>query len=456
MAYWNQQEEEENLEGAQPVGSEPPTTGGPTGSSELGAGGGSAPQASAAGQAGATSAKPNTFAGIADYVKANKPQTEKLAGTLSNQVTDLGNQARTSLDSAQTRFNKAVDDNTVNLDENVFNQAKNDTTNFVKDQANVDSFAKMRDATYAGPTDVTTQPYYDLVSQGFKRAQDASNNLKTEAGQRSLVSDLQKQQRGRANQGALELNTALLRGDQGARDQFQGAMAANQDLEGLYSGASQQANDKAAAAKATTEATRNKVQSDFLGAGGVVDSFKTQLENQAKSAQGVTAQTKATQDSFIQGLQTNPLGTYSTLVNNPELRNQLGINESQLQRLGTSIKNAFFWRNDPATQGVINRTYGDTLAGAGGLLNQVSGLNTANASNVATEEDVARDAALAKLMGTSNIIDPTARGQGYSTDLYDFNVDEFLRTLDATRQNAGHGDRFRDADIPTIDGWMHG
>lgn len=465
MAFWNQQEEDENAQGG-PVGSEPPTGGGPGGSSVVGDGGGAgSPQAAGAATAapGANQAKPNTFAGIADYVKANKPQTQKLAGNVAGQVTDLGNQAKSSLEGAQNTFNQAVDQNTVKLDEGVFNQAKNDTTNFVKDQNNVDQFSKMRDASYAGPEDIAGQDYFNPVSQAFTKANQATENTKTESGQRSLVSDLQKQQRGRVNQGALELNTALLRGDEGARSTLEGARTANAGLNDLLGGASAASKARAAEAKATTDATKQKVNQDFLGAGGVVDQFGRSLQSAPDQVKAQAAGITQKQQDFVKQLQTNPLSAYDAILKDPQLQAYLGINDNQLKSMDQQLRTVFSGTSyDPNRQqateqntdfrdqngnaaflDLTNALYGDTLKGADQFLKQKGTLDAATINNTASADQRARDAALAQLMGTNKLIGDVDPSAEWSPDLYDFDVDSFLAQLDDVRRN-------RDGSKPTL------
>ena len=114
MAFYNEDDKDKAAEGQS--GQQAPTTG--QGLTTIGTAGG--PSASQDQQANAQSASsgegsgPSTFAGIQDYVNANKEQTAKLANDVSGLVTGYGNTARDALNTGVNQFNQAVDQNTVN------------------------------------------------------------------------------------------------------------------------------------------------------------------------------------------------------------------------------------------------------------------------------------------------------------------------------------------------------
>ena len=135
MAFYEENEDKDQAQQALEQG-QAPTTG--QSSSTIGtAGTGADKQAvSSANAANASTpgSGPTTFAGIQDYVNANKEQTAKLAGEVGSMVTGYGTEARSQLDQGQQKFNQAVQDNTVNLDECVFNQAQQDATQVANNQ----------------------------------------------------------------------------------------------------------------------------------------------------------------------------------------------------------------------------------------------------------------------------------------------------------------------------------
>ena len=215
MAFYNEKEDQDQEALAQ---GQEPTTG--QGSSTIGTSGAAASNeqqsaANAASNTGSTS--PTTFAGIQDYVNANKQQTAKLANDVGGMVTGYGTEARNALAQGQEKFNKDVQDNTVNLDERVFNQAQQDATQVANNQQDLQTFQNMRDAEYKGPASLESSQYYQPINQAFNTANTASENTQTDAGQRTLLGQLQQKQRGKINQGALDFNAALLQGDLDAR-----------------------------------------------------------------------------------------------------------------------------------------------------------------------------------------------------------------------------------------------
>lgn len=390
MAFYNENEDKDQ-EGLE-QGAQQPTTG--QGSSTIGTAGGpsaSGEQQAAANVASGTgSSAPTTFAGIQDYVNANKQQTAKLANDVGGMVTQYGTDARGALAQGQEKFNKDVTDNTVNLDERVFNQAQQDATQVANNAPDLQTFQGMRDAEYKGPSSLETSQYYQPINQAFNTANTASENTQTDAGQRTLLAQLQQKQRGKVNQGALDFNSALLQGDLDARSILDNAKQSNADLPSLLEAAKADALAKAKAAGDTTAATRKAIEDKFTGANGVQSLLEKDIDSRVQSA---VNKSKLDNQQVMDALKSNA-----------------ALTDAQLKTMGLSREQYNQLKGDIA---YYNSTWNKNLYGdLSGYATQLNPEAQITAQNLASADDYARYAALNTLMGTdyNYLSDPSQAG----------------------------------------------
>ena len=371
MAFYNEIDDEDIIvEGGVPTPA--------PGSSTIGTSGSEASTGNAA-QVQAP-ARPGTFAGIQDYVNANKTQTTKLAGDVGGMVMGYGNDARSSLNTGVNQFNQEVDKNTINLDDKVFNSAKTNATQVANNQPDLKTFQGMRDAEYKGPANLQSSEFYQPINESFNTANTASNNTQTDRGQRTLLGQLQQKQRGKVNQGSLDFNSALLQGDADARQILNTFRDSNADLSGLLSGAKESASNKAAQGGATTANTKKTVNDAFTGKKGVQGAMEKELElNAAKAINQSTEQSKQTMEALKNN---TPL--------NPQQLASLGLTSEQYNTLKTNI-NAYNTNSN-------KNQFQDWASYA----TQNNPEFQINAQNIASQDDYAKYAALNQLMGTNN------------------------------------------------------
>jgi len=355
MAFYNEsndQDEDVLQEGQAPVSGQQSSTigtsGGPSASKD---------QQSAA----ATPISPSTFAGIQDYVNANKSQTAKLAGDVGGLVTGYGNEARSQINQGQERFNQAVDQNTVKGNDPIYNQISGDPAQLTSDNAKFDEVVRMRNAQYGGPTSLETTDFYQPIHQAFNKAQEASDSTQSDAGQRTLLSQLQNSQKGKVNQGSLQLNSALLQGDINARSILDQARDSNSDLATLFNSAKEDSVTKANLGKSTTDQTRQNTN--------------TALNNSWQALKDLVAG-KVTQ---AQGNYT-PASAFSS-TGTP-------ITDAQLSNVGLTRAQYESMKSDPYV--------GTNLAQ---YVSAPANIYDINANTVASQEDYAREAALMALAG---------------------------------------------------------
>lgn len=439
MAFYNEKEDqdEQAVAGQGAV----PSTG--QGSSTIGTAGSAASSdqqqaAAAAGNTGSTS--PTTFAGIQDYVNANKQQTAKLANDVGGMVTDYGTEARSQLAEGQQKFNQAATDNTVNVDQRVFNTAVTDAAQVANNQEDLTTFQGMRDAEYKGPQSLETEEYYQPINQAFNTAQTASDNTQTDSGQKTLLSQLQQKQRGKVNQGALAFNSALLQGDLDARSILDSAKQSNADLPSLLESAKAQALAQAKAAGDTTAATKAAIQDKFSGENGVQSLLQKDIDTRVQAA---------VQKSNLDG---------QTVME--ALKNNAALTPQQLQLLGMTKEQYDQLKSDI---GYYNSTWGKQMFQD---LSPFATLQKAETQitgqNLATADDYAKYQALNQLMGTNNgyLVDPTQAGTanldnvGFSLEGANQNVQGAInaaKTADAQRAAEQENERRRVAEAEAMD-----
>lgn len=444
MAYYNDSEDESAVDPNAPP-AQPGQAGGSVISGQ-GAGGATGPSTPApasgdlAGGGGSSGTSP--FVGIKQYIDANKSQSAKLATDTAGLVNTAAQQARDTVPQQTELYNQAVDQNTIRIDQPVFDEAKSSAEKVAADEAKKQTFVKMRDAAYAGPQSFQGSEFYQPVQQAFDNATTKAQNTKTEAGQGQLLTDLQQQTRGKVNQSAVNLDRILLRGDE-ARGILDQSVKSQEDLPVILREAEAQSAAKASEAKDITDATRNAVRAAFTGDQGVQANLEKELTARIAPLEAQGKKEAATLKSL---LKTDKAPTADQLK-------VLGISKKQYNELRGIIKEYEKVReigqdeyrriNDPYAKRDINSLEIEHKPNENELsdlrkiknLDDLSGFTTkANpgitAQQVATPEEYARYAALNSLMNTGNgfLNDPSKAGTA-STDRIDFQYDKAKESL---------------------------
>lgn len=393
MAYYNSNIDDEEVD---PNAPQAPSEAGTI--EGQGSGAGNTPPAAAQPPTGSPGG--HQFAGIQQYIQANKPQSAKLARDVSGYVSDLGNQARSQLESGQQNYNKAVEQNTIGLDQELLNKAKENPNEVVGNQGSLDEFKRERDAQYKGPNSFETSDFFKPVSEAINKATTAGSNTANEVGQKQLLGQVQQSKRGKVNQGALAFDAGLLQADPGAKGILAESRKGLEDIPGRLTSAEQAALAKSQEAAKTTDATKSAVQGAFTGENGVQTQFENQLRSKAADA---VNQSKTQTDNLM-----------------AVLKSGATPNDAQLGLLGVDRNQ---WNQLTGDRDYLQNTYG---------VNPYSDLSTyataqnpevnINAQNIASADDYARYAALNQLMGTNNdfLSNPSLAGKA-NLDNVDFN-----------------------------------
>jgi hypothetical protein len=366
MAFYAGEEDEEEQGGAGPTATGPEAA-------AIDAGAANSAASAGGGKAG-------SFVGISDYINANKPQSEKLASQVAGNVEQKAKAVDDSLGGIQSSFNQAADSQGVQEDEDLFNQVKTNAKSVVSDPNKQTSFTKLRDASYSGPQtlqDIDGGKAWGGLQSALEKAKTAKSAVGTEEGRMGLIKEISNNPR--QSQGALTFDNLLLQSNPNAASKLQAAGSSLGSFDQKLAGAQQSAAEKAAQVKAQNQAVgqkaREAVSSGYTGLGEQL-SQRELAADQAEQARVAGIQ---------QGIKSKQLS--------PEV----------LQELGMSA--------DDTTFGVdlsqfIN--YQDRL----------------DKNSVATQDDLAQQAALRALAGETDlgqeIINSAAvgqKGRGFDLDL---------------------------------------
>lgn len=400
MAYYNDQDEQQSVDPNAPAVVAP---GGESGTITGQASGGANAGAAGASETPATTGAPgasNQFVGIKDYIQANQPQTAKLAGDVSGYVNELGNQARSQLQTGQQGFNQAVDQNTIGLNQDLFNEATSNPYAVAQDQAKLQEFKKQRDAAYQGPNSFDQSDFFQPVNQAIQKATQASANTATESGQKQLLAQIQNAKKGKVNQGALAFDASLLQSDPNSKAILEKTRKGLEDIPQALTAAQEAALEKAGQGAKATEATKAAIQGAFTGDKGLQTSLEKDLQQKALSAIG---QSKAQADQTMALLKSGATPSAAQL-------NLLDITQDQ-------------WNALTGDRSYLQNTYGVNpyadLSTYGTIKNPETQIN---AQNIATADDYARYAALNQLMDTqNNFLSDSSQAGKANMDALDFN-----------------------------------
>jgi len=368
MAFYNGIEEEDEDEGTgQTVGPE---------SAALGAGAVNAEP----GGSGAAS-KPEPFVGISQYINANKPQAEKLAGQVVSNVDGKAAGVETAIGSAQNSFNQAADSQKVEADDDLFSQVKTNATSVVGDQNKVNSFTKLRDASYSGPQSIQDMDQGNAwggIQSAIQKAKQAKDLTNTEEGRMGLIKEISNNPR--QSQGGLIFDNLLLQSDPNAAKRLQDAGASLNTVDERLAGANQTAAEKAASIKAQNQGVSQ------LAKGALTEGYAG-LGNDLASRESMADLEQQGQVKYLkQAIQNGTL--------TPEMLAQLKMTAK-------------------------DNTYGADLS------KFINYTDTVDKYSVANQDDIARQSALKSLAGDNSLGDDFLsaarklgeKGENFQTDL---------------------------------------
>lgn len=355
------------------AGTPPPQVGGSSGSGTGASKAGGTPASGTPTQFGSSASK------LGDYLSANAPQIQNQANTISNQLNNQFQQVGTDINNAGNQFGQQVQGGYAAPNQDVVNQALSNPTQFSSDPNNVKAFQAQYNNQYTGPQNFeSTSPYGNIQSEVNKAVQNAGMI----GSQSGLSSYLAGNGSGNQTRASNTLDTLLLQGNPGAKQQIQTAADQFKGLTDQFGNAVNTANQGVTAAQQAAQQSKQYAQQQ---AGTATNNFNSQLQDALKNAQ---TQTNA-YNQAIPGFQ------------------------SGLEALNQGVNN---WNNfnytswDPnfgfKTDSMGNPTTGVTVPQM---------MNAPTQNQVATPEQLAQQQAFNTLLGNNNLnaIDPTQSVGGY-------------------------------------------
>lgn len=319
---------------------------------------------------------PGNFVGIQQYIAQNRPQTANLATNITTGVESEADKAKSTISDQSSAFGADVEKSRVNLNQPLLEEASTNSVSVANDPTKLAQFKAMRDANYTGPESFESTDFFNKASNATKKAQDLSNQLSNEEGQKQILKGMQKQTN--LNKGALTLDSALLSSDPDAQQRLKAAQQSSAGLGAQLSEASTAGNLQAQQARQSTGLTAEAIRNAFTGANNP----------QAKMQDAINARVLAAQQGYT---------TREDLAGNPDLTaaqlSNIGLTQEQYNELRQDVNT----RND-----LVN------------YLPQTIDRSNINKNTVATADEYAKQAALNSLMGSdSNFITaPELAGTG--------------------------------------------
>lgn len=408
MAYVPKQlpEDEQNL-----FGRTQPTTAdtAPGGGGSAGTGGNTAPGVGTSTQFGSNAAK------LSDYLKANEGQVGEFGQRVADQLTKGYGDTLGSIDQGYQQFGQQVNSGYAQPNQGLVDQAASNPSEFVKNPNDVSSFKSIYNNQYSGPDSFASSGIYGDLNNQVNKAVENSGLVNSSSGLQTYLNNFMGG--GNRTQGMQALDTALLQKSPTARNTIQSAASPYQNLTGYLSNKSQAAENDVAIAKQKANTSQQETRNRFTGEGGVIPTFKNQVESGlAPARQSALDRSDAARSALENGT-----------ASDQEL--------SDLGLTGEQYNSALAYRDLINSGGNSGNKGSINLPDFLGFTQQSPDV-AINRSNFATPEQYAQSAALAQLTGQdmSSFLNPSDAAQAgkYNSDISDIN----MGNLELLRQRA--------------------
>lgn len=353
------------------------------------------------------------------YLDSNKDNAADMSKNITSTVSSNINSAVDSLDSTKEGstanvFNQAVKDNTVEFKDGLVNSALNNADEFVQNQANVDAFNQLKNATYAGPQDFSTSENFQQTQKTFDKVQQDANALQSEAGRYGFLNDWAKNTgvKGQYSRGMGSLDNLMFQNNPDSKAQTSSLAEQVKPLPELFNSKVAELDNAALQAKQTTDATRERTNSSL---GSAISGLKSNIEQ--RTAQMYQAE-KADADRV-------------------EAKIKAG------QELSEQEARKYTGRSAAEYNSLLGQAKASGIDMGSGVVRISDPTSSFNAQRVASAQDYAKWQALQKLMGTNDtwLSDKSLAGTGGRlqegltkqagrSDLMGFNIQRILNMLE--------------------------
>lgn len=324
------------------------------------------------------------FAGIMDYLGANKDQAAPMAGQIAGNLGQEYNDTKGAIDNAVTSANTDVNNGTVNYNQDVVNNAVQNPATFVQDPNNVSAFDAQRDAAYTGPGSFEDTGYYGDASKAATKANDTYTAATSTPGYSGLLSQIETN----PTAGKSALDAGLLQTDPNAQSQIKAALDPFSGINDYLSGQASNVDQNIANAQTTSNNTSSQTKQALADAEKGFEGGLAQKTTDATN--NVAANTSAARQLFSNLLTTDVSQVPDSLLSS------LGLTRDDLTQMKADQQNltSGFVPPDANVPGVT------PIPSAPADFSQYLGQPTAiNPQTVASSDDYAKSAALAQLMG---------------------------------------------------------
>lgn len=266
------------------------------------------------------------FTNLQTYLNANKGYKQDqggLAGQISGNFQNKANNIQNNLNQSQQQFQNQANQNRIQYNQGLVDQAVSNPSDFANNQDNVKSFERLRDATYQGPKGIEEAQANQLQAKAGQLQQNA-NLAGSEAGRFTLLNKLYNTPT--YNRGQQNLDNLLLQGNQ---QQLQKLGGVNQLATSVNTGVNTGLNSARDLASQFTQEAAQAQQNTRNALGQAVGQFDVGAKQSLADLQA-----KQSQD-YNQALQQLQSGTASR-----DLANQLGIlppGGNKIETFGTDV-----------------------------------------------------------------------------------------------------------------------
>lgn len=347
-------------------------------------------------------ASKESFVNISQYLNANQPQSQKLAGQVAGDINQKASDVDNSLNSTVNSFDQAADAQKVTENSDLLNNVKNNAESVTADPNQTSAFGQQLGATYSGPNqleDLNSGNDWATLQSQLQTAQNAKDESNSESGRMQLIKDVSNSPR--QSQGALTFDNLLLQSNPNSAAQLQAAGSSLGSFADRETAADQAAQTYAQNVAAGNQTTATDAQTALTGGWqGLSDSLNQRLAD------------KNTADSqSVSDLQTALANKTAT--------------EDQLTQLGIANPNNL--SNVPNAD-LAQQSYYGVNPGS-----YITGNTDTDIYSVANQQDLARQAALQQLAGQSVILGSPVLSPiatlGQSGPAYNFNSGGFTSAI---------------------------
>lgn len=414
---------------AQPqgTGTPPPQSGGSAGA------GGSAPKAGASPSSGSPTQFGSSASKLGDYLSANAPQIQSQANNVAGSLNNAYGQVSTDINNSAAQFGQQVQGGYTAGDQNLVNNASQNTQQFVQDPNNIAGFQAQYNDQYTGPQSFESTTPYGNIQNEVNSAVSNAGLLNTQAGLQNYFG----QQGGNQTQATNTLDALLTQGNPEAKQTVSNAVNQFGNLTPQFQTATQNADQGVSQAQQNADAARGYAQNAINGQNGALTNLNNDVNSQYQTAlQNATQQNQAL-NQYLSG---NDVGHYDAGAINPQILSELGITPQQFADLNNQLYNA------DTSQYMTGHNFGagsatQNLSNLTGYLQQTDPNQALSAANTATADQYSQAQALQQLLGTlpqGSALDPSQAGLAGTapTNLNQFDYNAALQNATNTASGA--------------------